>query len=125
MAALGFGVPGLALDLEITGVWQTGSGDGKLLTINFRYRDATGVAATLAVTASADNGATWTVPVQTVSGSAGITATPDWQNGTLAWAAGADWHNQRSQSMKVKLTATPEPSGSRGAAAPDNSAAER
>jgi formylglycine-generating enzyme required for sulfatase activity len=40
-----------------------------------------------------------------VTGSTTVSPTADWQNGTLTWAAGLDWHNQYSTRMKVKLTA--------------------
>lgn len=117
VAALGFTVPVLALDLQITATRQAGSGEGKILYIDFRYRDATGVTASIATAASPDNGATWTVPVQTVSGNTNITATPDWQDGTITWAAGQDWHNQQSNAMMVKVTAT-TPSEARGRVTP-------
>ncbi|OGV75612.1 MAG: hypothetical protein A3K19_24120 [Lentisphaerae bacterium RIFOXYB12_FULL_65_16] len=83
--------------VEITDIAQSGSGPGRTVTVQFRYKDANADSLTILLQASSDNGATWAVPVTTLAGNIEVTATTDWQTGTLTWTAGADWPGQVSR----------------------------
>jgi len=54
--------------------------------------------------ASSDGGATWTVPVQTVSGDVGD-AVPVGAGKAIVWDAGADWPGNLSTQMRFRVTA--------------------
>ena len=56
------------------------------------------------VEASSDGGATWTVPVQTISGAVGE-AVPVGTGKTVVWDAAADWAGQSSSQMRFRVTA--------------------
>ena len=94
-----------APEIQILSVTQIGAGESKKLQVGFRYRDLDSPNLTLALLASADNGATWNnVPVVTVVGDTNLASKVDWQDSTLVWSVGLDWHNQFSIQMKIKLT---------------------
>ena len=62
----------------------------------------TGVAVSLQV--SSDGGATWTVPVVTVSGAIGSNVAPG-AGKTIIWDAGVDWPRSYSTQMRFRVTA--------------------
>jgi formylglycine-generating enzyme required for sulfatase activity len=61
-----------------------------------------GVAVSLQV--SSDAGATWTIPVVTVSGDIGDNVTPG-SGKTIVWNAGADWPRNYGTQMRFRVTA--------------------
>jgi hypothetical protein len=63
---------------------------------------------TVTLQGSLDGGATWTLPVTTVSGNVGTVSTPG-SNRLITWDAGADWAGQISENVKFKVTAADTP----------------
>jgi len=96
-------------EVEITGLRQAGAGRATVVHVDFRWRDVDADALTVTLQASADNGATWAVPVATLAGDTAVTGAAAWQEGTVSWSAGADWPEHYSEQMKVKLIADDEP----------------
>jgi formylglycine-generating enzyme required for sulfatase activity len=76
----------------------------KLVDISYDL-DAPGFATVaVKVEASSDGGATWTVPVQTVSGDVGVTV-PVGAGKALVWDAGVDWSGHTSTQIRFRVTA--------------------
>ncbi len=71
------------------------------------YYDVSGGTAPYTVTlqGSADGGATWTLPVTSVSGNVGAVATAG-TNRLVTWDAGTDWAGQFSKNVKFRVNVT-------------------
>jgi formylglycine-generating enzyme required for sulfatase activity len=81
--------------------------DTKLVDIDF---DITGTTSpvTVSLQGSADGGATWNLPLNTLTGAVGTSVTPG-LNLRVTWNAGADWNQQVSTQTKFRLSVTDIP----------------
>ncbi len=85
-------------------------------TVTLRYdlidSDSSGLVVTLEATS--DGGATWDIPVATVSGDIGENVRPG-ANRRLVWDAGTDWAEMQTEAMRFRITASepapPAPTG--------------
>ncbi len=106
---LALAATGLAADpeVEVTGLSVTDSGAATVVNVGYRYLDADADALVIGLQASANDGLTWyAVPVLSLTGDTSVQATAAWTDGTLQWAAGADWLGQFSDQMRVRVTAS-------------------
>jgi formylglycine-generating enzyme required for sulfatase activity len=81
--------------------------DTKLVDIDFDITGTT-VPVTVSLQGSADGGATWNLPLDTLSGAVGASVTPG-LNLRVTWNAGADWNQQVSTQTKFRLSVTDVP----------------
>ncbi|MGI5923697.1 MAG: formylglycine-generating enzyme family protein [Lentisphaeria bacterium] len=78
----------------------------KLVDITYDLTDAENASLLVTMKISQDAGATWDVPCTSVSGDGiGLEVTPG-TGKSIVWDAGADWNRQRSDLMRVKITAS-------------------
>ena len=73
--------------------------------VEITYRLEASIYCVVSVRISPDGGSTWTVPVQSLSGT-GIGKTVYPGNRSILWIAGEDWVGHFSDQMQVELTAT-------------------
>ena len=76
--------------------------------VDINYDLSGGTAPWVSVEISSDGGANYTVPASSLSGNAGSNVTAG-NNRKVTWDGGADWANQFSAGMKVKVTAGDTP----------------
>lgn len=78
-----------------------------LVDIGYNLESPGHAAVTVTLEASGDGGATWTLPVLTMSGDVGSGIAPG--NGrTIVWDAGADWPGNISDQVRFRVTAEEE-----------------
>ncbi len=95
-------------EFKVTSVEVAGTGSSTAVTVSYTYRDLAGRTFTIGLEASADNGAVWgNVPVANWIGDASVDATSTAKSASLLWKAGLDWKEQLSQTMRVRIAATP------------------
>ncbi len=75
-----------------------------LVDIGYNLQSPGHAAVTVTLEASNDGGATWTLPVATVSGDVGISVAPG-TGRAIVWDAGADWPGNVSDQMRFRVTA--------------------
>ena len=94
--------------VSVTNVRVAQRAGTKLVDVDYDVVGGTG-AVTVAMMVSSDGGATWTVPVKTVTGAVGgVTAG---LNLRMTWDAGADWNGQYSAQTRVRVVMSDAPAG--------------
>ncbi|MGL5019026.1 MAG: CARDB domain-containing protein, partial [Luteolibacter sp.] len=90
----------------------------KLVDVSYNLSDPdANTTVSVSMVASADNGVTWDIPVSSATGDIGPSVKAFQDNGelstreslaksyrTITWDAGSNWNDQKSESMKVRLT---------------------
>ena len=80
----------------------------KLVDIDYDIT-GTNVPVSVSLQGSADGGATWTLPVNTLTGAIGTSVTPG-NDLRITWNAGVDWNQQFSARTKFRIAVSvPEP----------------
>ncbi len=79
-----------AADPVVSNVLWAQRAGSRLVDVDYDVADADSPTLTVYLKVSADSGATWTVPVSTVTGAVGYGVTPD-INKRLTWDAGKDY----------------------------------
>ncbi len=100
---LGIGLPAAAATVvsNLTAAQRAGTA---LVDIGYDLQAPGYAAVTVTLEASSDGGATWTLPVLTVSGDVGSGVAPG-TGRAIVWDAGADWPGNVSQQMRFRVTA--------------------
>ena len=99
---LGIGLPAAAATVvsNLTAAQRAGTA---LVDIGYDLQAPGYAAVTVTLEASSDGGATWTLPVLTVSGDVGSGVAPG-TGRAIVWDAGADWPGNVSQQMRFRVT---------------------
>ncbi len=100
---LGIGLPAAAATVvsNLTATQRSGTA---LVDIGYDLQAPGYAAVTVTLEASSDGGATWTLPVATVSGDVGSGVAPG-AGRAIVWDAGADWPGNVSDQMRFRVTA--------------------
>jgi formylglycine-generating enzyme required for sulfatase activity len=80
----------------------------KKVEIRYDLADSDSPALTVGLTGSADGGATYALPITTVSGDIGEGISPG-SNKAIVWDAGADWPEQFSEQVRFRVNACEPP----------------